>query len=55
MSQLLSEISTFIGNVGFPVFVSVWLLIQNREMIAALNRNTIAIETIKDRMEVAKQ
>lgn len=40
-----------IGNLGFPVAISCYLLWQNTKFVEAINNNTVAINTLKERIE----
>jgi hypothetical protein len=47
-----ASLSAFIGQVGFPVFVSILMLTKGTKVIenntAALNQNTQAIQALKE-------
>ena len=46
--QVVDLISKLIGNLGFPIFVAVWLLIRTDKLLKNLTR---AIDALKDVVE----
>jgi hypothetical protein len=50
--NFLTEVADFIGRVGFPVFVAVWLLARSDKILRALTdavvKLTAVLETRKD-------
>lgn len=50
-SETLKVISAVIGNVGFPVFVAVWLLVRTdkatRELTKAIRDLTLVVDKCK--------
>lgn len=47
---MLEEIADFIARVGFPIFVSIWLLIEKKELKEVLRQNTAALQRSADVM-----
>jgi hypothetical protein len=50
--SLWSDVADFIGRVGFPVFVAVWLLVRSDKILRALTdavtKLTAVLESRKD-------
>lgn len=48
---MLEELIDFIQKVGFPIFVAVWLLIDNQRTRAVIDTNTKAIQAVIDTIQ----
>lgn len=47
----VDEFIPLIQGVGFPVFVAVWLLVEQKKSSDVINQNTAALAAIKEVME----
>ena len=49
------DISTLISNLGFPIFVAVWMMYQNQKLTIVINELKIAITELTVQVKEQKE
>lgn len=49
------DISTLISNLGFPIFVAVWMMYQNQKLTGVINELKIAITELTAQVRDQKE
>lgn len=51
----MNEITTLINNVGFPIFVCIYLVKNNEKLVSSISDLTVTLKGIDTRLEILEE